>query len=36
MFGRKKDEETDEETDVPDKYIPDNLKKNDEKISEEE
>ena len=40
MFGRKKDEETDkkidEEIDVPDKYIPDNLKKNDEKISEEE
>ena len=31
MFGRKKDEETDkkidEEIDVPDKYIPDNLKK---------
>ena len=45
MFGRKKDEETDEKIseeetdekiDVPDKYIPDNLKKNDEKISEEE
>ena len=32
MFGRKKDEKTDEEIDVPSKYIPTNLKK----ISEEE
>ena len=32
MFGRKKDEETDEKIVVPDKYIPTNL----EKISEEE
>ena len=32
MFGKKKDEETDEKIVVPDKYIPTNL----EKISEEE